>query len=127
MIAQAVLEYIMYHRFQTFVLVIMTLRGCCHGQFIDPATTADPCANDANPTTFDNLSCPRLDGVLQCYPRSELCDTNSFCTGGSDEGTGLVSLDCKPMIMSTSTHCQKDHIIIMHAIDDYYINYNHCI
>ena len=83
------------------------LVGYSKSQFIDPATTADPCAQQIPPTGggfSDNLSCPRLDGVLQCYRQSEFCNGpfTPFCTGGSDEGTNLVSLDCKPMIMSTS-------------------------
>ena len=42
----------------------------------------------------DNLSCPRLDGVLQCYSRDMLCDGVQFCQGGSDEGTNLNALEC---------------------------------
>ncbi len=43
----------------------------------------------------DNLSCPRYDGTLQCFPRSQLCDGKAFCAGGSDEGEYLNSLDCE--------------------------------
>ena len=72
-------------------LLIGNLRPCQ-----DPAADPDP----NNPA--DNLSCPRLDGVLQCYPQSELCNSPpgprnvSFevCLGGSDEGADLVALDC---------------------------------
>ena len=45
----------------------------------------------------DNLSCPQTDGTttLICYPRTELCNGDVFCNGGSDEGTNLNALDCK--------------------------------
>jgi len=52
---------------------------------------ADPDPN--NPT--DNLSCPRLDTELQCYPEAQLCDGVEQCAGGSDEGTNLVALTCE--------------------------------
>jgi len=63
---------------------------------------ADPDPN--NPT--DNLSCPRLDTELQCYPEAQLCDGVEQCAGGSDEGTNLVALTCegKLVINSTSSH-----------------------
>ena len=43
----------------------------------------------------DNLSCPRDDGALQCYRRSQLCDGVEFCDDGSDEGLNLNALDCE--------------------------------
>ena len=43
----------------------------------------------------DNLSCPRDDGTLQCYSRSQLCNGNQDCVGGSDEGLNLNALDCE--------------------------------
>ena len=54
----------------------------------DPASDPDP----NNPT--DNLSCPRLDTVLQCYGQDQLCDGTRQCDGGSDEGDNLVALTC---------------------------------
>ena len=49
----------------------------CQVPGIDPDTNFDE----------DNLSCPIIDPtVIQCYQRAELCNTNSFCGEGSDEG-----------------------------------------
>ena len=53
----------------------------------------DVCLREQGVT--DNLSCPRTDGVLQCYPRSELCNGVEFCDDGSDEGRSLDALDCE--------------------------------
>ena len=60
----------------------------------DP-TAYDPEIGSRLPCGDDNLSCPRLDGVLECYNRSMLCDDEVFCMGGSDEGQDLVALNCK--------------------------------
>ena len=45
----------------------------------------------------DNLSCPRTDGVLQCIPRSILCDNTEQCPSGADEGVLAIlgNLICK--------------------------------
>ena len=51
---------------------------------------ADP--DPSNPT--DNLSCPRLDNILQCYPEAQLCDGVQDCLTGSDEGVDIVALYC---------------------------------
>ena len=50
---------------------------------------------DQTPCGEDNLSCPRIDDDLQCYNKTMLCDGTQFCSGGSDEGANLVSLDCE--------------------------------
>ena len=67
----------------------------------------DPCATQIPPSPgrrySDNLSCPHfgnesLTNVLLCFSRSELCNGETFCDFGSDEGTGNVTnlqLDCK--------------------------------
>jgi len=65
-------------------LLIGSLRPC----EVDSATDPDP----NNPT--DNLSCPRLDDDLQCYSQAQLCNNQTDCMGGSDEGENLVALDC---------------------------------
>ena len=47
----------------------------------------------------DNLSCPRIDGVLQCIPRSILCDNTEQCPSGADEGDldvlGTLVCECR--------------------------------
>ena len=58
-----------------------------------PIATDDICLREQN--VPDNLSCPRLDGQLQCYSRNELCNQVQFCADGSDEGNSLRALDCK--------------------------------
>lgn len=59
--------------------------------------TDDPCAANltvASPS--DNLSCEFVTpGATFCYFRSELCNNNSVCLTGSDEGTNIAALDCK--------------------------------
>ena len=47
----------------------------------------------------DNLSCPRTDGQLQCFNRTNLCDGMAFCDDQSDEGisTILGNLICESM------------------------------
>ena len=53
-------------------------------------TDSLPCEADGedpdpeNP--MDNLSCPFSDEVLQCISLSEICDGESVCFGGYDEG-----------------------------------------
>lgn len=66
-----------------------------------PIAFDDICQREQS--TVDNLSCPRIDEVLECYNRSELCDGTPFCNGGSDEGTNLLALDCE-LINSRSQH-----------------------
>ena len=52
------------------------------------------------PCGVDNLSCPNTDPtILECYTRNELCNDFVDCVGGSDEGTDLVSLDCKLLFL----------------------------
>ena len=48
----------------------------------------DTCLELQNIT--DNLSCPRTDGVLQCIPRSNLCDNTQQCPSGADEGNPAI-------------------------------------
>ena len=43
----------------------------------------------------DNLSCEKEDGSRECFARSELCNKNTFCKSGLDEGMSQVRLDCK--------------------------------
>ena len=51
--------------------------------------------NSSNPT--DNLSCPNINpNILECYRRDQLCNGLDDCTGGSDESTNLVALQCDP-------------------------------
>lgn len=54
----------------------------------DPPADPDP----NNPS--DNLSCPRLDNILQCFSEAQFCNGVEDCTGGTDEGLNLVALDC---------------------------------
>lgn len=65
----------------------------------DPGSDPDP----DNPT--DNLSCPRLDSILQCYPLSQLCNRVQDCDGGSDEGSDLVALECSKLSASHIITC----------------------
>ena len=58
----------------------------------------DPDANNDR----DNLSCPRVDDVLQCYSRDMLCDGTEFCQGGSDEGENLNALECGKLYSATA-------------------------
>lgn len=57
----------------------------------------DPCAVElgvASPS--DNLSCIFVPmGETRCFPRDELCNGNSVCSIGSDEGANIAALDCK--------------------------------
>lgn len=59
-----------------------------------PSLGQGPIGNET-PCGEDNLSCPRIDQTLQCYNKTMLCDGTPFCSGGSDEGANLVSLDCE--------------------------------
>ena len=54
----------------------------------------DPGADPDASNPEDNLSCPRLDQVLQCYSEAQLCNGVEDCDGGSDEGADLVALEC---------------------------------
>ena len=48
----------------------------------------------------DNLSCPRTDGMLQCFNRTNLCDGMALCDDQSDEGVHniLGNLICELMV-----------------------------
>ena len=61
-----------------------------------PSTLGQGSIGNELPCGVDNLSCPRIENTpLECYNMTMLCDGMDFCTGGSDEGRNLVSLDCK--------------------------------
>ena len=52
----------------------------------------------------DNLSCPIANqAFLECYSRAQLCDGVNDCSGGSDEGATLVSLECSKPFSSYTT------------------------
>ena len=46
--------------------------------FTAPTNSTLPCGDD--------LSCPRVGNITQCFNRSELCNMVEFCSDGSDEG-----------------------------------------
>ena len=48
----------------------------------------DTCLEQQNVT--DNLSSPRTDMVLQCIPRTNLCDITRQCPSGADEGLSAI-------------------------------------
>ena len=54
----------------------------------------DPNVDPDQDNPRDNFSCPRFDGMLQCYSFDELCDGDAFCASGSDEGMDLIALEC---------------------------------
>ena len=51
--------------------------------------TQDTCGAQ-DPPVPDNLSCPRTDGMLQCIPRTNLCDNTRQCPSGADEGDPAI-------------------------------------
>ena len=86
--------------------LVLALICCAESQTIlDEALdigSADPCATElgvASPS--DNLSCEIViaAGNTRCYNRSELCNSNTACVTGSDEGSNIAALDCKLIII----------------------------
>ncbi len=75
------------------VFLLLALFSCSYAQ--GPIGFDDVCQRELG--VGDNLSCPRGDGVLQCYVRSQLCDGVAYCGDGSDEGRNVQSLDCECM------------------------------
>ena len=78
-------------------VLLLNLINYVFGQ--DAIGTQDTCMDEQS--VPDNLSCPRNDGVLQCIPRSNLCDNTQQCPGGTDEGNPLIlgNLVCKYRII----------------------------
>ena len=78
-----------------FCLLLAIVRRAAGQGFIGNALPCqDPSEDPDSSNPRDNLSCPRLDGELQCYSRDELCNGIILCAGGADEGVDLISLEC---------------------------------
>ncbi len=67
---------------------LLSVFALCVGQ-----APVDICEEDFS----DNLSCEGKDEKRRCsFPRSELCNKETFCADGSDEGvTTGTGLDCE--------------------------------
>ena len=63
-------------------VLLLNLITCTFGQ--GAIGTQNTCMDEQS--IPDNLSCPRTDGVLQCIPRTSLCDMTQQCPSGADEG-----------------------------------------
>lgn len=86
-------------RFYSLLNIIITLLAWATksaGQ--SPIATDDTCLREQ--AIPDNLSCPRVDGQLQCFSRNELCNQEPFCDSGVDEGTAalLSALNCELLL-----------------------------